>query len=131
MTDHITGVHALAQIFPLLKDDELAELAASIKRNGQIAPVTIDRTGVLLDGRNRLKACEIAGVTPKFKVYNGDPVEFILASNIDRRHLNAGQVALIIALAYPEPEQCGRGRPSQLSKLEGYSAPRLSEARRI
>ena len=41
------------------------------------------------------------------------------------------RAALIIALVYPDPEKCGRGRPSQLSKLEGYCASRLSEARKI
>jgi hypothetical protein len=128
----IAQVHPVAQLFPMLDRGELAELAESIRQNGLLTPIRIDPNGVLLDGRNRLRACEMAGVEPRFEVYNGDdPVEFILAANIDRRHLTAGQCALIIALVYPDPEQCGRGRPSQLSKLEGYSASRLSEARKI
>jgi hypothetical protein len=106
----ITRVHEIAQLFPLLDGDGLAELAESIRRNGLLMPIKTDPDGVLLDGRNRLKACEMAGVEPRFEVFDGDPVEYILSANIDRRHLNAGQCALIVALVYPDPEKCGRGR---------------------
>jgi ParB/Sulfiredoxin domain len=127
----ITGVHPVAQLLPPIPNDEFAGLVASIKQIGQQLPITCDPSGLLLDGIHRSKACEMAGVKPNIVVYDGDPVAFILAANITRRHLNAGQCAMIIALARPEPEKCGRGRPSQLSNLEGYSAARLSEARKI
>ena len=108
-TQSITGVHPVAQLFPLLAADEFAEFLESVKRDGLLTPVTIDPKGVLLDGRNWLKACGLAGIEPRYKLYKGDPVAFILAANIHRRHLNGGQVALIIALVYPNPEKGGRG----------------------
>jgi hypothetical protein len=127
----IARIHPIAKLFPMMPDEKLAELAESIRQNGLLTPITRDPNGVVLDGRNRLEACKMAGVEPRFQMHKGNPVDFILAANITRRHLTEGQCAIIIALAYPDPEKCGRGRPSQLSKLEGYSASRLSEARTI
>ncbi len=46
----------------MMTDDELAGLAADIKANGLIHPIVTDAAGVVIDGRNRLRACEIAGV---------------------------------------------------------------------
>jgi hypothetical protein len=45
---------------------DLAELAADIKANGLREPVGL-WDGAIIDGRNRYKACKIAGVEPVFK----------------------------------------------------------------
>jgi hypothetical protein len=53
---------------------------------------------MLIDGRNRLEACQRAGVEPDFEQINGiDPIAFILSSNDKRRHMNKGQRAMIAA----------------------------------
>jgi ParB-like chromosome segregation protein Spo0J len=57
-------VHPIADLFPMMTDEELANLAADIKANGLIHPVVLDKNGVLLDGRNRDRACQIAGIEP-------------------------------------------------------------------
>jgi ParB-like chromosome segregation protein Spo0J len=57
-------VHPIADLFPMMTDEELANLAADIKANGLIHPIVVDKDGVLLDGRNRDRACEIAGIEP-------------------------------------------------------------------
>ena len=86
--------HALSAIFPELPADELQALAADIKANGLIHPIKTYQ-GEVLDGWNRLKACEIAGVTPRFIEYKGNnPKSVVRSSNCARRHLTAGQRAL-------------------------------------
>lgn len=58
-------IHPAAQCTRLMDDEEMASLVASIKANGLLEPITLGRVnGVLylVDGRNRLKACEIADV---------------------------------------------------------------------
>jgi hypothetical protein len=91
-------VHPVADLFPMLAEDELAELAADIKQRGLLQPVVLDPEGRVLDGRNRLAACEMAGVEPEFTTYEGDdPAGYALAVNIARRHLTKGQKAMIIA----------------------------------
>ena len=45
--------------------------------------------------RNRLKACKLAGVEPRFEDLNGqDPAAFIVSANIERRHMTKGQRAM-------------------------------------
>src|SRR5207248_616845 len=83
----------------LLGDDELRDLAADIKANGLLHPIVLDREGTLIDGRNRLAACNLAGVTPTFETYEGtDPVSFILSENVHRRHLSKGQQAMAVVI---------------------------------
>src|SRR4051794_25878741 len=59
-------VHPAADLFPMMSDAELAELAADIKKNGVRVPIELyyeaDAAGCwVLDGRNRLDAMELAG----------------------------------------------------------------------
>ena len=89
-----------------------------------------------------LKACGIAGVEPDFRQFpwNGKTkgkeeaiVAYIVGENIRRRHLNAGQRAVLVALAYPEPEQ---GKRTDLLQNEGSPTAQvndraLSQARAI
>jgi ParB-like chromosome segregation protein Spo0J len=94
------NVHPVADLFPMLADDELAELAADIKQRGLLQPIVLDSAGCVLDGRNRLAACRMAGVEPQFITYEGDdPDGYALAVNIARRHLSKGQKALVMARA--------------------------------
>lgn len=131
VTEKQTKVHWLAAKFPMMDKAGLAEMAESIKANGQYNPITYDPDGVLLDGRNREAACKIAGVEPRSEVYDGDPVEFILDLNVRRRDLNAGQRAMAMAIAYPEAK-IGRPRKGEKSQdTLDFSTERLRQARRI
>ncbi len=83
--------HPIANIFPMLSADELADLAADIKAHGLLAPVVIFE-GKILDGRNRFKACGMAGVEPRFEHFSGgDPLAFVVSVNLRRRHLTREQ----------------------------------------
>jgi ParB-like chromosome segregation protein Spo0J len=50
------AVHPVANLFPMLPDDELQELADDIRANGLQHPIVLDKDGVLIDGRNRWAA---------------------------------------------------------------------------
>src|SRR5262245_14416292 len=103
-------VHPFADRFPRLADDELQALADDIKATGLNEPIVLDAEGQVVDGRNRLAACELAGVEPRFtSLGERDPVAYILSANIHRRHLTKSQQAMAIALAYPEPTAYKRG----------------------
>jgi len=123
-------VHPAADMFPLLDDADLRDLAADIKANGLNNPVWLiedDRGVMLLDGRNRVAACKMAGIEPLARTYTGDdPIGFALSENLKRRHLNAGQravLALKVEPAYAAEAarrksdagaEYGRGRPSKV-----------------
>jgi hypothetical protein len=131
----VRPVHPAADLFPMMSADELAELAADIKANGLLYPIVLDGKDVLIDGRNRLRACEMAGVEPQFTTFEGDdPRAFIIASNINRRHLTKGQQAMAVAMMYPEADAVHRGKKSRDAKLietMSFSSQRLSHARTV
>ncbi|MFJ6617344.1 ParB N-terminal domain-containing protein [Kitasatospora sp. NPDC091335] len=84
----------------MVPEHEMHDLAESIKEFGLKMPIVLDPDGVLLDGRNRLAACELAGVGPRFTTYTGtDQTAYIIAANVRRRHLSEGQRAMIHAMA--------------------------------
>jgi len=93
------SVHPEAECWPMLPPDKLAEMADNIKARGLDEAIVLQGR-VLIDGRNRLRACEIAGVKPSFRQWKaakkGDTVEaFIDARNDKRRHLDESQRALV------------------------------------
>jgi ParB-like chromosome segregation protein Spo0J len=89
--------HEYANLFPMLPDSELQALAADIAANGLQTPITT-LDDMILDGRNRHRACEIAGVDPTFDEYlGGDPLGFVVSHNLHRRHLTNGQRSMIAA----------------------------------
>lgn len=99
--NHVLGypVHPACALLPLMSEDSLAEMAYDIKVNGLTRPVVLN-DGKLLDGRNRLLACEMAGVEPDFVEFEGeDPVAWVLSLNFHRRHLTETQKALVGARA--------------------------------
>ncbi|MFE0578122.1 plasmid replication/partition related protein [Streptomyces sp. NPDC058874] len=109
----------------MLSQGELLDLAESIRTEGQHEDIVLDADGVLLDGRNRLAACEIAGVEPRFTTYTGDdPTALIFSKNIFRRHLSKGQEAVITVMACSFSGHSLR----DLAKLHGLSRSRLSAA---
>jgi hypothetical protein len=97
--------HPAADVFPMMEGKELAALVEDIKDSGGLkTPITVDKNGVLLDGRNRLEALDRAGIELhrwQVHVYPGDdPVGWIKSANAHRRHLTQQQKAdAIVALA--------------------------------
>jgi hypothetical protein len=109
-------IHPVALLFPLLPGEQLRELAESIKKDGLLNPCTRQRD-VLLDGRNRLAACEMVGVKPRFVEYMGkDAVSFIVAQNLHRRHLTTTQKA-VLALDL-EPHFAKRRKETQGTRTD-------------
>lgn len=129
------AVHPAAAIFPMMTEEEIADLAEDIKANGLKHPIILgeyEGKEVLVDGRNRLKACELGGIEPEFQKLNGeDQLAFILSTNVKRRHLNSGQRAMAVAMMYPKPEKGGRGKNSSVTEEFSVRSGALSMARTV
>jgi ParB-like chromosome segregation protein Spo0J len=118
-------VHPVAELFPMLAADELDELASDIQERGLLQPIMLDVEGRVLDGRNRLAACELIGLEPAFMTYDGDdPGGYALAVNIARRHLTKGQQAMVAARA----ALVSKGTKAAAARSAGVSAGRVSQA---
>jgi hypothetical protein len=89
-------IHPAAELFPLMSEDELRDLAADIKEHGQIHPV-ITHENAILDGRNRIIACHKAGVLVETQPWepNGSPTAWVISVNLKRRQLTASQRAAV------------------------------------
>ncbi|ADL43553.1 parB-like partition protein [Caldicellulosiruptor obsidiansis OB47] len=83
----------------VFNEEEIEELASSIKSVGLIQPLVVQKKGdkyVLIAGERRLRACKIAGIEKVkciIKEYE-NPLEIALIENIQRKDLNPYEKAL-------------------------------------
>jgi hypothetical protein len=132
-------LHPACSAWPEMPPEALHELADDISANGLHEPLTLTPGGLLLDGRNRALACEIAGVEPKTVVYEGDPALFSLSKNARRRHMNRDQIVMVaaklatrtvgnprFAIGSNEPIRPARQRPSNAEVAAAAGVPETS-----
>ena len=91
--------HPLAALFPLMEGKAFEEFCEDIKAHGQAEPITV-QGNLILDGRNRVRACEKLGKPVKQRQFETlclsmSPEEYIWSLNILRRHLTNDQKAAI------------------------------------
>lgn len=104
--------HPIAAVFPMASADELASMAESIKKNGQRRPIVLVE-GKVLDGRNRLAACELAGVMPITREFGSEITDgaslpaFVSDMNLEHRFLDIGQRATLAEELVPYYEAEG------------------------
>jgi ParB-like chromosome segregation protein Spo0J len=133
---HDIEVHPVADLFPMMGDDELRELAADIKEHGLVHPIYLNGGGQLLDGRNRLRACEIADIKPVFETVDPpDVLAFVVSLNVKRRNLSAGAKAIAAAEAWDRatfPKNLGKqGKAGALAALFGINHTYVQQARAL
>jgi len=125
-------VHPIADRFPLMEGKEFEGLVADIRANRLRETITLSADGkMLIDGRNRLRACEKANVQPRFKKLDKsltelDIIKFIISRNIKRRHLNPGQRAMLALHIAPALEKAAKERLREGQKKGGQSHGRRS-----
>lgn len=132
-------IHPAAELVPMMGPEELKDLADSLARHGQKIPIILLR-GKVIDGRNRIAACEIAGIEPKTLEWPEDdvePADLVDALNDKRRHLTpsqraafAGDMAEFIRKATRSPapgrvkatEQAAAAKGASVRSVERYAA---------
>jgi hypothetical protein len=120
-----------------MTQEELHRLAEDIAENGLRDPITIAKLNgmqFLADGRNRLEACKLAKIEPRFEIIEfktDEEIRAFVRSRSERRDISAGQRAMGMAFLYPEPEKGGRGKKGKAAESAGFSQRRLQEARQV
>ena len=119
--------HEVANIFPMMSDDEFSALVEDIRANGQRQPIYI-HDNKIVDGRNRYRACQKLGIEPDTRVWDGvgSLASFVVSLNLQRRHLTSSQKAVVAMDVLPmleaeakerqraAGEEFGRGKLTQL-----------------
>lgn len=93
-------VHPYADLWPLLANNELQMLADDIRTHGLREPIWLHPDGRIVDGRNRFRACALAGVEPSTRTYDGTEdglLAFLISLNMARRHMDESQRAMVAA----------------------------------
>ena len=95
--------HPLSSIFGDMPADDFQSLIDSVQTDGFIDPIIRIHEGQILDGWHRYRAAQELNLIRRLKFQewdedehrDGDPKTFVLARNIERRHLSASQRAQI------------------------------------
>jgi site-specific DNA-methyltransferase (adenine-specific) len=82
----------------MMKEKAFAQLRDDIEKKGQEEPITIC-DGMILDGRNRYRACLELGIKPITREYRGNPWDYAWTMNGPRRDLDE-TVKCVIFLRY-------------------------------
>ena len=110
--------HPAADFFPVLTDKAYESFKADIAKNG-LRELIVTCDGMILDGRNRYRACNELGIKPKYWEYKDDsPIAFAWSLNRERRHLNKSQLANVGVKMLPALKEEAKKR-QQLSQGRG------------
>lgn len=105
------GIHPAADLFPMMDAETFAGLVEDVRTNGLLEAVWLTTDGLLLDGRNRLAACQLLGIEPATRTFKGDdPVRFVLGLNVHRRHMTPSELAVLALEVLPLFEEQAKAR---------------------
>jgi ParB-like chromosome segregation protein Spo0J len=157
----VLKIHPACELFPLMSQAELKELGEDIKANGLLEKIrlvskpiyeevkllgggtTIGQRGnehTVVDGRNRLDACDAIGMEiftsggkPSHRYFENidgygprDVTAYVISANIRRRHLTVEDKRRLIGeLLKANPERSNL----QTAKLVGVSHPTVAKVR--
>jgi protein gp37 len=112
-----TGIHPIANAFPMKPDDEFWELVEHIGTIGVAEKLMREKgTGLLIDGRNRLLAVSIT--QSLFEIEDIEPdlvLAFVTAKNLHAKKFDASQRGMIGAALMPFYAEQADKRKRELS----------------
>jgi len=119
--------HEMSSYLPLLEGEEFDALVEDIREFGQIDDAVLYE-GKILDGRNRYRVTKILGIELKVRDWKPSeatgitPLQYVISTNIMRRHLNHAQRSEIGLLLLEEEEKLAKERSDKMSMIKGKLA---------
>jgi hypothetical protein len=97
--------HPACELFPPMNESEFASLKADIELGFDLTHPIVLYHGQILDGKNRWNVCKLLKEegqlkdAPVFVEWDepGDPLDWVVRTNLNRRHLSEGQRAMVAA----------------------------------
>jgi hypothetical protein len=120
--------HHLGRLIPPMPEVDFNRLRADIRQQGLLEEIILYQ-GQILDGWSRYRACQQEHVEPRFQEFTGDnPVAYVLAKNIQRRHLNPVQILKVLERAREplEAEAVARMRSGKQAGSHSAAPPSLN-----
>ena len=123
--------HSLANIFPLIEGDEFDGFVETFRKQGLLQQIVLHQ-GMILEGRNRYRAGQKLGQKFNAKDFvelapGKNPYEFVIAANVQRRHLTTEQKrGLALRLIRERPNDSDR----KIALLLGMSNKTISTYRK-
>jgi len=116
------------QLLPDLTEDEYEALKADIAARGVMVPVEYDEAGNILDGHHRVRACAELGLSSwprivRVGMTKQEKMAHVVALNLDRRHLDESQRAMVAARMANMPSH----RPSESRSIDLLSQSQAAE----
>jgi len=138
MSEEMIGgltVHPAAAVFPLIDGDDFDDLCDSIRSHGVQHPAVVRGTE-LLDGRNRMRACERlksegwAGSCPtvEWEDDGRNVAEWIWDTNAIRRHMDDDGIAMASSVIWPLIAKENAARKAA-TKFDSEKASKAAKAR--
>jgi hypothetical protein len=111
--------HKDAARIPVMAEDEFKAFLADLGTRGILVPIEITREGVVLDGRQRLRAARELGLesVPVRVIEVGDQLDYMLRAAVLRRQLNASQRAALVVEFERYGELRAEGKRRQRANL--------------
>lgn len=120
--------HPAADLFPMMDDASYRDLVDDIRENGLQEDGMLSKDGLIVDGRNRYKACLEIGIEMEWaQIEEGDdfdPFAYAISKNLRRRHLTASQRAMIAA----KFAKLRHGGDRKSEDIKGQICPSIEEA---
>lgn len=116
MNEYTVHVHPAADAFPMMSEEEFQELVEDIKANGLRTPLVFNHNhSILIDGRNRLRACADARVSITYTTLpegytDQQIIDYIVSANVHRRHLTQAQKAMVATALEPMYAEAAKER---------------------
>lgn len=115
--------HSAADAFPVMDEKRYSELLEDMRQNGQRESITLCE-GMVLDGRNRYRACIELGIEPETKIFEGNPWDYAWSLNGQRRDLGEEQRYLIWIIC----DENGDSWQKECKRITDESNKKRSEA---
>src|SRR5262245_49445255 len=91
-------ISPISEASPDMDDAQFNELVEDIRARGQLVAIWVSADGEVIDGRKRLRACELLNIEAKtVNVSDGDGADLARSLNILRTHYTASQRAMFAA----------------------------------